>query len=131
MPAVRGPVAQCHGVDTGLTAQRRTVAEMDAQGRGLGGQRQGRIPRRCQRDDMRGFVSDPGACRCQNIKCSGWRSRYEGSELVRASSVTEPHARGRPVLERGGTSREGATGPRARRNLTRGGDRSSSEAGSR
>jgi hypothetical protein len=34
-----GRVAQCHGVDTGLTAQRRTVAEMDAQGRGLGGQR--------------------------------------------------------------------------------------------
>jgi hypothetical protein len=77
---------------------------------------------------MRGFVSDPGACRCQNIKCSGWRSRYGGSELVRASSVAEPHARGRPVLERGGTSREGATGPRARRGLVSAALSPSSEA---
>jgi hypothetical protein len=36
--------------------------------------------------------------------------------------------RAREGLEQGGTSPEGATGPRARRNLTRGGDRSSSEA---
>jgi hypothetical protein len=34
-------------------------------------------------------------------------------------------------LERGGTSSEGANGPRARRNPTRGGDRPSNEAGSR
>jgi hypothetical protein len=35
--------------------------------------------------------------------------------------------RAREALERGGTSPEGATDPRARRNLTRGGDRPSSE----
>jgi hypothetical protein len=29
-PAVQERVAQCHGVDTGLTAQRRTVAGMAA-----------------------------------------------------------------------------------------------------
>jgi hypothetical protein len=39
---------------------------------------------------------------------------------VRASSEAEPHPRGRPALERGGTSPEGAFSPRARRNLTRG-----------
>jgi hypothetical protein len=36
--------------------------------------------------------------------------------------------RAREVLERGGTSLEGATGPRARWNLTRGGDQPPSEA---
>jgi hypothetical protein len=45
-----------------------------------------------------------------------------------ASSEVGPRPRGRPTLERGGTSLEGATGPRARRNLTRGGDQPSSEA---
>jgi hypothetical protein len=44
-----------------------------------------------------------------------------GGEPVRPLSEAEPHLRGRPALERGGTSPEGATGPRARRNLTRGG----------
>jgi hypothetical protein len=47
---------------------------------------------------------------------------------VGASSKAEPHLRGCPALERGGTSPEGASGPRARRNLTRGGVRPSSEA---
>jgi hypothetical protein len=39
---------------------------------------------------------------------------------VQPLSEAEPHLRGRPALERGGTSPEGATGPRARQNLTRG-----------
>jgi hypothetical protein len=36
--------------------------------------------------------------------------------------------RAREAIEQGGTSPEGATGPRARRNLTRGGTQLSSEA---
>jgi hypothetical protein len=36
---------------------------------------------------------------------------------VRPSSEAEPHLRGRPTLERGGTSPEGAPSPRARRKL--------------
>jgi hypothetical protein len=58
------------------------------------------------------------------------------------SSETETHSRGcsaldrggasrgkgRPALERGGVPLEGASDPRARRNLTRGGDRPTSEA---
>jgi hypothetical protein len=36
----------------------------------------------------------------------------------RPPSDAEPHPRGRPALERGGTSPEGATGPRARRSCT-------------
>jgi hypothetical protein len=76
----------------------------------------------------RAFVFDPGACRCQNIKCPGRGSRCGSGGPVRASSEAEPHPRGRPALERGRTSPEGATNPRARRNLTRGGDRPLSEA---
>jgi hypothetical protein len=47
---------------------------------------------------------------------------------MRSSSEAEPCSRGRLALGRGGTSPEGATGPRARRKLTRGGDQPSSEA---
>jgi hypothetical protein len=47
---------------------------------------------------------------------------------MRSSSEAEPRSRGRPAPERGGTSLEGASSPRARRNLTRGGDQPSSEA---
>jgi hypothetical protein len=54
-PAVREQAAQCHGVDTGLTAQRRTVAGMAAQDRSLAQQRRGRIPRRCQRAGAAGI----------------------------------------------------------------------------
>jgi hypothetical protein len=39
----------------------------------------------------------------------------------RPSSEGEPHSRGRPAFERGGTLLEGAPSPRVRRNLTRGG----------
>jgi hypothetical protein len=47
---------------------------------------------------------------------------------MRPSSEAEPHLRGGPPLERGGTSPKGATGPRARRNLARGGVQPPSEA---
>jgi hypothetical protein len=63
----------------------------------------------------RGFVFDLGACMCQNIKCPGRGSRYGG-------------ARARESLERGGDSLKGASGPRARRNLTQRGGQPSSEA---
>jgi hypothetical protein len=46
---------------------------------------------------------------------------------MRASSEAEPRSRGRPAPERGGTPLEGASSPRARWNLTRGGDQPSSE----
>jgi hypothetical protein len=91
-------------------------------------QRRDMIPRRVRGAARRGFIFDLGACRCQNIKCPYWGSRYGGGETARASSEAEPHPRARPALEQRGTSPEGVTGLRARRNLTRGGDRSSSEA---
>jgi hypothetical protein len=47
---------------------------------------------------------------------------------VMSSSETETRSRGRSTLDRDGTLLEGATGPRARRNPARGGDRPSSEA---
>jgi hypothetical protein len=89
------------------------------------------IPKRVRGTTWRGFVFDLGACMCQNIKCSSRGSRYRGGEPVRASSEAETHPRGRPALERGGTSPEGASDPRARWNLTRGGIQPSSEAESR
>jgi putative intracellular protease/amidase len=51
MQAIRQWAAQCHGADTGLTAQCRTVAGMASPG-GLVKQRRDMIPRRCQRDFM-------------------------------------------------------------------------------
>jgi hypothetical protein len=68
---------------------------------------------------------------CQNIKCSGRGSGCRSREPARASSEAEPHPRGRPALERGGVSPEGASSCRARWNSTRGGVRSSNEAESR
>jgi hypothetical protein len=49
---------------------------------------------------------------------------------VMPSSETETRSRGegRPAPERGGVPLEGASYPRARQNLTRGGDRPTSEA---
>jgi hypothetical protein len=68
--------------------------------------------------------------------------RYGGSGPVMPSSEAETRSRGRSILdqdgasreggrpapERGGISLEGAFDPRARRNLTRGGDWPTSEA---
>jgi hypothetical protein len=104
---VRKWVAQCHGADTGLAAQCHTVAGMASPG-GLAEQRRDMIPRRVRGSTWRGFVFDSGTCMCQNIKCSGQGSRYGGGEPVKASSEAETHLRG-------------VSGPRARRNLTRGG----------
>jgi hypothetical protein len=84
---------------------------------GLAKQRRDMISRRVRGTTRGGFVFDPGACKCQDIKYSGWGSRYGGGEPARASSEAKPHPRGRPALERGGTSPEGASDPRARRNL--------------
>jgi hypothetical protein len=47
---------------------------------------------------------------------------------VRALSEAESRSRGRPSLEGGGDSPEGASSPRARRSLARGGVQPSSEA---
>jgi hypothetical protein len=47
---------------------------------------------------------------------------------VMPSSETEARSRGRLALDRDGASLEGASGPRARRNLTRGGVQPPSEA---
>jgi hypothetical protein len=47
---------------------------------------------------------------------------------MRSSSEAKPRLRGRPALSEAGPRSRGATGPRAWRNLTRGGDQPSSEA---
>jgi hypothetical protein len=47
---------------------------------------------------------------------------------MRPSSEAETRSRGRPALDRDGTSLEGGVQPSRRRNLTRGGDQPSSEA---
>jgi hypothetical protein len=52
--AVREWAAQCHGADTGLTAQCRTMAGM-ASPEGLAKQRRDMIPRRCQRAGVTGI----------------------------------------------------------------------------
>jgi hypothetical protein len=84
---------------------------------------------RCVRGaTWRKSVFDWGACMCQNTKCPGQRSRYGGGEPVRDSSEAEPRPRGCPALERGEASPEGASSPRVRRNLTRGGVQHSTEA---
>jgi hypothetical protein len=77
----------------------------------LAEQRWDMIPKRVRGTARRGFVFNPGACKCQNIKCPYRGSRCGGGEPVRASSEAESHPRGRRVLERGGTSPEGAIGP--------------------
>jgi hypothetical protein len=84
---------------------------------GLAEQRRDMIPRCVRGTTWHGFVFDLGACMCQDIKCFGRGSRYEGGEPARASSEAEPHMRGRPALERGGTSPEGVSSPRARRSF--------------
>jgi hypothetical protein len=113
--AVREWAAQCHRVDTGLTAQCRTVEGMASSG-GLAEQRRDMIPTRVRGMAWRGFVFDLGACVCQNIKSSGRGSRCGSGEPTRASSEAESCSRGCPALERGGVSPEGASSPRARQN---------------
>jgi hypothetical protein len=96
---------------------------------GLAEQHRDMIPRRVRGTAWHGFIFDLGAYM--------WEQRaHEGLERggvftrggVWPSSKAESHPRGRPALERGGISPEGATSPRARRSLTRGGVQPSSEA---
>jgi hypothetical protein len=93
--AVREWAAQCHGADTGLAAQCRTVAGMASPGE-LVEQCRDMIPRRVRGTTRRGFVFDPGTCKCQNIKFPYRGCRYEGD---RPSSEAESYPRGRPALE--------------------------------
>jgi hypothetical protein len=129
MRAIRELAAQCHGADTGLTAQCHTVAGV-ASPAGLAKHRRDMIPRWCQRHGEDSSLTRASAL-CQNIKCSGRRSGCGSGELTRASSETESCPRGRPALERGGVSPEGTSSPRARQSLTRGGIHPSSEVESR
>jgi hypothetical protein len=117
--AVREWIAQCHRADTGLTAQHCTAAGMASPG-GLVEQHRDMIPRRVRGTAWHEFVFDSGACMCQNIKCSGRRSRRGSGEPVRVSSEAESHSRGCLALERGGASPAGASSPRARRSFARG-----------
>jgi hypothetical protein len=63
LSVVREWAAQCHGADTGLAAQCRTVAGMASPGE-LAKQRRDMIPRRVRGTTRRGFVFDPGTCKC-------------------------------------------------------------------
>jgi hypothetical protein len=54
---------------------------------------------------------------CQNIKCSGRGSGCGSGGPARASSEAESRPRGRPALERGRVSPEGASSSRARRSF--------------
>jgi hypothetical protein len=85
------------------------------------------IPRRVRGAARCGFVSDPGACKCQNIKSPYRGSRCGGSEPVRASSEAD--------LTRGGVQpsseadlTRGGVQPSGEADLTRGGVQPSSEA---
>jgi hypothetical protein len=125
--AVREWAAQCHGVDTSLTAQCRTVAGMALPG-GLAKQRRDMISKRCQRDGMSGIRSllgCPRRVRALNAPVGGvgagaadprepraWRRPAQGG--IQPSSEVETRPRGRPALERGEVSPEGASNPRAR-----------------
>jgi hypothetical protein len=120
--AVHEWVAQCHGADTGHTAQYRTMAGVASPG-GLAEQRRDLIPRR-----VRGTacVDLFAGVRALNAPVGGagtgaaspWEPRAR-RRLARggrpAFERSGPHPRGRPSLERGGTSPEGTASPRARR----------------
>jgi hypothetical protein len=103
---VREWVAQGHGADSGLTAQCRTMVGMASPGE-LAEQCRDMIPRR-----VRGTACvDSSLTRAlAGVTTLNVRS----GEQVRGQRACEG-------LERGGTTREGVTGPRARRNLIRGG----------
>jgi hypothetical protein len=128
-------VAQCHGADTGLTAQYRTLAGMASPG-GLAEQHRDMIPRRGVDSSLtralagvrtlNALVGGAGAGAAGPREPRARRSLTRGGD--QPLSEAKFHPRGRPALERGGTSLEGATGPRTRRNLTQGGDQPSSEA---
>jgi hypothetical protein len=113
-------VAQCLGVDTGLTAQISYSARDGRAGR-VGGTAPGHDSQAVL-EDQRGGDSpfDPGARGVlQHLMLwSGEWARHH--ELGSASSEAENRPRGCQALERGGESPEGALGPRARRTVARG-----------
>jgi hypothetical protein len=110
--AVQEWVAQCLGVDTGLTSQIPYSARDGRAGR-VGGTAPG-YDSQAVLEDRRGGDSpfDPGA-------------RGVPKHLVGGVGAT---SRARVGLERGGESPEGAPAPRARCRIARGGARPSSEA---
>jgi hypothetical protein len=120
-----------HGADSSLTWTPACVRTLNAPVEEWVWERQAR------ESLERGGTSPEGASgprARQNLTRGGGEPVRASSEAephrggVRPSSETEPHPRGRPALERGGTSPEGASGPRARWNLNRGGVQPSSEA---
>jgi hypothetical protein len=110
-PAVRERVAQCHGVDTDLTAQRRTVAGMAAQGRRSAEQRRDMIPRRCQRAAWRGFAFDPGI-RSVSEHSMLWSGEWARRHGPVAADPREPRARRSPARGRAQPSSEAEFRPR-------------------
>jgi hypothetical protein len=124
--AVREWEAQCHGADTGLAAQCRTVAGWphreswrNSAGIWFPSVSEGR-----QGVDS-SLTRAPASVRTLNAPIGGagagvaspWEPRARRS-LIRGGdgslSEAEPHPRGRSALERGGTLAEGASSPRAR-----------------
>jgi hypothetical protein len=110
--AVQKWAAQCHGADTGLTAQRRTVAGIALLGESAE-QRQGVIPRR-----VRGVAR---TCRCESIKWLGRGSRCGGDMPVGALERGGPHPRGALPSSEAGLTRGGGW-PSSEADLSRGGD---------
>jgi hypothetical protein len=104
MLAVQEWATQCHGADTGLIAQRHTVAGMGS----LQGQHQGVIPR-CAR-----VVVRPCGVRALN-------ARTHGREQVRAGALERSghRSRGRQPSSEADLARGGVS-PRARRTLLEG-----------
>jgi hypothetical protein len=102
---VREWVAQGHGADSGLTAKCCIVVGMASPGE-LAEQRRDMIPRRVRGTTCvdSSLTRAPAGVRTLNAPVG---------EQVRGQRACEG-------LERGGTSREEATSPRARRNLMRG-----------
>jgi hypothetical protein len=87
--AIQEWAAQCHGADTGLTAQRSTVAGMDSPRESVE-QHQGVIPRRVR-----------VVARSCGVRALNARTREQ--EQVRAGALEQggPHPRGCLALERG------------------------------
>jgi hypothetical protein len=124
-------VAQCHGVDTGLTSQIPYSAR-DGRAGQVGGTAPG-YDSQAVSEDRRGGDSpfDPGARGVPEhlmLWSEEWARRHEPGS---ASSEAENRPRRRQPLERGGESPEGALGARARRTVARGGVSPSSEAENR
>jgi hypothetical protein len=91
---VREWAAQCHGADTGLTAQCRTVVGMASPG-GLTKQRRDMIPRRCQWVGVAEICLWPGRPCCVRAF-----NDLVGGVGTGAANLREPQARRRPARGR-------------------------------